>query len=111
MAVEITLLDCKTGSTKIYLDTLENSANYEDSFMWSDGNNSCDCNRGKFLYNDEQTFHCFDYEFEGQRFKVIGWKKITHTFWMHPIFMPSMLNKYNRLVTGAWNRCGDKTSG
>ncbi len=69
MTVRITLEDTTTGEQRIYIDTLEDERTYDASYIWSDGNYSCDCNRYNFFYGSEDSVGCGD-----TRFKVIRWE-------------------------------------
>ena len=65
----VTIKDYNTGETREYRDDSEWAD--EDglsSFIWTDGNYSCDCNRGLFFCrakgeDDDQDFPCGDHRF------------------------------------------------
>lgn len=70
MTVEVTLKDTQTNATATYLDVYATEEKYEDSFMWTDGNYACDCNRYIFFYGNIDNITC-----GAGRFEVIGWNK------------------------------------
>ena len=71
MTVKITLKDTLTNTTATYIDERATEDKYEESFMWTDGNYACDCNRSIFFFGDiEQSLECGD-----NRFEVIGWDR------------------------------------
>lgn len=73
MSVKVTLKDTLTNAIAEYIDEYANEDKYLDSFMWTEGNFGCDCNRYIFFYGGEvkEDLQCGD-----SRFKVIGWQRI-----------------------------------
>ncbi len=74
MPVKVTLKDTLTNKTAEYIDNYSIAATYEESFMWTEHNFSCDCNRYMFFYNDyenAQSLQCGK-----ERFVVVGWEPL-----------------------------------
>lgn len=76
----ITIKDNKTGETKriIYDNAISKDAPEEQhelvEFMWTDGNNGCDCNLYNVFYPEEESgidMPCYSEGYEnGKRFEV-----------------------------------------
>lgn len=56
MTATVSILDTVTGEAHLFADEHFNSA--DDTYIWEDGNYSCDCNRGLHYGRDFDEVGC-----------------------------------------------------
>jgi len=60
MRYKFALRNVETGESRLYEEVFDWSEESQMLFQWTQGNYSCDCNRGLFLYNwdDAKEVEC-----------------------------------------------------
>lgn len=73
MTLSITILESSTGRVVQYVDTFPDNDDDSVLWMWSEGNYSCDCNRGRWFkgaVGDTDAETC-EFECDGGVYKAM----------------------------------------